>query len=145
MADVTAKRDEQFQQGVQFPLLMGAEKIFEGALVEVNSSGYAVNAGDDAGAVFAGVAQETVDNAAGAAGDKEIVVRQGGIVRLAAAFSAAQTNVGDEVVAEDNQTVELAANNTNDVYVGRIVEVISSSVVRVALAPFGGKRSDLIE
>lgn len=140
MADITARRDEQYQQGVQFPLLAGAEQIFEGALVSVNSSGYAVNAGDDAGAVFAGVAQETVDNSGGAAGDKEVVVRQGGIVLLNAAFSAAQTNVGDEVTASDNQTVDLAATTTNDIAVGRIVEVVSSSKVRVALYPFGSKR-----
>lgn len=141
MADITARRaDIDHQQGVQFPLKMAAVKIFEGALVEVTSAGYADNAGDDAGAVFAGVAQDTVDNSAGSAGDLDIVVRQGGIVKLAAAFSAAAANVGDEVTLSDNQTVDLAANTTNDVTCGRIVEVVSSSVVRVALYPFGGAR-----
>ncbi len=141
MADITARRaDIDHQQGVQFPLKMAAVKIFEGALVEVTSAGYADNAGDDSGAVFAGVAQDTVDNSAGSAGDLDIVVRQGGIVKLAAAFSAAAANVGDEVTLSDNQTVDLAANTTNDVTCGRIVEVVSSSVVRVALYPFGGAR-----
>jgi hypothetical protein len=140
MADITTRTDEQHQQGVQFALKMGAEKIVEGALVSVNSSGYAVNAGDDAGAVFAGVAQETVDNSAGAAGDTEIVVRSGGIVQLGAAFSAAQTNVGDEVTLSDNHTVDVAGTTTNDVVCGRIQKVVSSSVVRVALYPFGSKR-----
>lgn len=140
MADITARRDEQHQQGVQFALKMAAVKIYEGALVAVNSSGYADNAGDDSGAVFAGVAQETKDNSGGAAGDLEVVIRSGGIVQVGAAFSAAQTNVGDEVTLSDNQTVDLAANTTNDVTCGRIVEVISSSVVRVALYTLGGAR-----
>lgn len=140
MADITARKDEQHQQGIQFALLMGAEEIFEGALVSVDANGYAVNAGDDAGAVFAGVAQETVDNSGGAAGDKEIVVRSGGIVQVNAAFSAAQTNVGDEVTLSDNQTVDVAGTTVNDVVCGRIQKVVSSSVVRVALYPFGSKR-----
>lgn len=137
MADLTQARDEKHQQGVQFALPVGVEEIFEGALVSVNTDGYAVNAGDDAGAVFVGVAQESVDNSGGSAGDKKVVVRQGGIVEVASAFSAAQGNVGDVVTASDNQTVDLAATTTNDVTVGRIVEVVSSSVVRVALKPFG--------
>jgi len=140
MADTTTRRDEQHQQGIQFALEQGAEKIVEGALVSVNSAGFAVNAGDDAGAVFAGVAQETVDNSAGAAGDTEIVVRSGGIVQVKTAFSAAQTNVGDEVTLSDNQTVDVAGTTTNDVVCGRIQKVESSSVVRVALYPFGSKR-----
>lgn len=140
MADATARRDEQYQQGIQFALKLSNEKVNEGSLVAVNGSGYAINAGDDSGAVFAGVAQETVDNASGSAGDKEIVVRSGGIVLLTAAFSAAQTNVGDEVCLSDNQSVDLAATTTNDVKCGRIVEVVSSSKVRVALYPFGTAR-----
>lgn len=140
MADTTGRRDEQHQQGVQFELEMAAEKIYEGALVSVNSAGFAINGGDDSGAVFAGVAQETKDNSAGAAGAEEIVVRSGGIVQVNTAFSAAQTNVGDEVTLSDNQTVDLAATTTNDVVCGRIQKVISSSVVRVALYPFGSKR-----
>lgn len=142
MADITARKDEQHQQGVQFALLAGAEQIYEGALVEVNAAGYAVNGGDDAGAVFAGVAQESVNNAGGAAGDKEVVVRSGGIVQVKTNFSAAQTNVGDEVCLVDNQTIGLAADVAvvNDVVCGRIQKVVSSSVVRVALYPFGSKR-----
>ena len=140
MADLTAVRDEQHQQGVQIPRKMSNVKIFSGALVEVNSSGYADNAGDDAGAVFAGVAQETKDNSGGSAGDLEIVVRQGGVVQVATAFTAAQTNVGDEVTLSDNQTVDLAANTTNDVTCGRIVEFISAGVVRVALYSLNGAR-----
>lgn len=141
MADITARRaDVDHQQGVVIPIKAAAEAIYEGALVEVNSSGYAANAGDDSGAVFAGVCDKTVDNSGGSAGDLDCLVRTGGVVKVSAAFSAAQSNVGDEVTLSDNQTVDLAANTTNDVTCGRIVEVVSSSVVRVALYPFGGAR-----
>ena len=142
MSDITGRRaNTDRQDGKVLSFQMGAENIYEGALVEINSSGFAVNGGDDSGAVFAGVAEEIVDNSGGSAGDLEIKVwTGGGVVTVASAFSAAQTNVGDEVTLSDNQTVDVAGTTTNDVVVGRIVEVISASKVRVALYPFGGKR-----
>ena len=139
MADLTAIRDEQHQQGVQIPLKMAAVKIFSGALVAI-VGGYATNAGDDSGATFVGVAQETKDNSAGSAGDLEVVVRQGGVVQVATAFTAAQTDVGTEVTLSDNQTVDKAANTTNDITCGRIVEFIDASTVRVALYSLNGAR-----
>lgn len=144
MADITAPRlNTDRQDGEVLSFLMSNVKLVEGAFIAINSAGYAVNLGDTSGAIFAGVAEETVDNSAGSAGDKEIKVRMNGVVSAVAGFSAAQTNVGDEVVGDDNQTVDLAANNTNDVYVGRIVRVVSASSVRIALVPFGSKLSDL--
>lgn len=131
MADITARHDVKGQQGVVFHFPMGAEKIYEGAMVAANAAGFAVNAGDDANAVFVGVAEETVDNSAGAAGDKEIKVLRRGVIEVSANHTAAQTDVGLLAYAEDNQTIDLVGNTTNDVVVGRIVEFISTSKVRV--------------
>jgi hypothetical protein len=132
MADITARKaSTDRQDGLVYPFLMGAEEIFEGALVAINAAGYVVNAGDDANAVVVGVADESVDNSGGAAGDKTLVVRRTGVFTFNAAFSAAQADVNTLCYASDNQTVDLAANTTNDVLVGRIVEVLSSSKVRV--------------
>lgn len=132
MADITARKaSTDRQDGLVYPFLMGAEEVFEGALVAVNAAGYVVNAGDDANAVVVGVADESVDNSGGAAGDKTLKVRRTGVFTFNAAFSAAQADVNTLCYASDNQTVDLAANTTNDVLVGRIVEVLSSSKVRV--------------
>ena len=132
MADITERKaSTDRQDGEVLSFLQGAEAIYEGALVAVNAAGYAVNAGDDANAVVVGVADESVDNSAGAAGDTSIKVRRTGVFSFVAGFSAAQSDVNSLAYASDNQTVDLAANLTNDVLVGRIVEVVSSSKVRV--------------
>lgn len=142
MADITARRtDVDAQQGQVISIPLAAIKVFEGGLISITTTtGYAGKAGDDANTVFAGVADETVDNSAGSAGDKSVPVRVGEVVKLAAGFTATQAHVGTEVYLSDDQTVDLVGTTTNDVYAGRIVEFVSSSVVRVALAPFGGKR-----
>ena len=132
MADITERKaSTDRQDGLILSFLQGAESIFEGALVAINAAGYAVNAGDDANAVIVGVADETVDNSGGAAGDLSIKVRRSGVFTFVAAWSAAQADVNTLVYAVDNQSVDLAATTTNDVLVGRVVEVLSSSKVRV--------------
>jgi len=132
MADITARKaSTDRQDGLVLSFLQGAENIYEGALVAINAAGYAVNGGDDANAVIVGVADESVDNSGGAAGDKSIKVRRSGVFTFVAGFSAAQADVNTLVYAVDNQSVDLAATTTNDVLVGRIVEVLSSSKVRV--------------
>lgn len=132
MADITERKaSTDRQDGEVLSFLQGAEAIYEGALVAINAAGYAVNAGDDANAVVVGVADESVDNSAGSAGDTSIKVRRTGVFSFVAGFSAAQSDVNSLAYASDNQTINLAANLTNDVLVGRIVEVVSSSKVRV--------------
>lgn len=132
MADITtARKNTDRQDGEILSFLQGAEKIVEGAIVTINAAGYAINGGDDANTVFAGVADETVDNSAGNAGDTTIKVRRTGVFTFTAAFSAAQSDVNTLAYISDNQSVDLVGTTTNDVLVGRIVEVISSSKVRV--------------
>lgn len=132
MADITERKaSTDRQDGLVLSFLQGVENIYEGALVAINAAGYAVNAGDDASAVVVGVADESVDNSGGSAGDKSIKVRRSGVFTFVAGWSAAQADVNTLVYAVDNQTVDLAATTTNDVLVGRVVEVLSSSKVRV--------------
>lgn len=133
MADITTRKDVRRQEAniLHFKVKAG-EKIPAGALVEL-VGGYAQNAGDDANATFVGVASESCDNTSGADGAKEVYVWMYGVVDVNAAFSAAQTHVGTQVYASDNQTVDLAATTANDVLVGRVVERLSSSKVRVLL------------
>ena len=132
MADITQRKaDTDHQDGVVLSFKQGAESIFEGALVTTNAAGFAINGGDDANTVLAGVADESVDNSAGSAGDKSIKVRRTGVFTFVAAFTASQADVNTLVYISDNQSVDVAGTTTNDVLVGRIVEVISTSKVRV--------------
>ncbi len=106
---------------------MAAVKIPKGALVNINSSGYATNATDAASETFAGVAYETVDNSAGNAGDLSIRVQTTGtFVFVDGGGNGAQTDVGVEFNVVDNQTVTDAATS-NNLVAGVAVESISAT------------------
>lgn len=134
MTALTARKDTRRQEAVRLPFpVEEATKIFEGSLVSVNAAGYAVPATDTTAERVVGVAAEEADNTSGADGAIDVIVWTDGAHSFAAAFSASIANVGDKVYAVDSQTVDLAANTTNDVLVGVIVGVESSSQVRVKL------------
>lgn len=138
MAALAAKKDVRRQENrVMHFQVAAATKIYEGSLVSVNSAGYAIPSGDNSGDVFVGVASKGVDNTSGAAGAVEVEVYTYGVIDVVSNFSAAQTNVTDLAYVVDSQTVDLAAVTTNDVKVGRIVEVISTSKLRVAISTLG--------
>lgn len=130
-AITVAKKSTDRQNGDVLSFKQGAEKIPEGALVMINAAGYAVNAADTSGGIFAGVAEETVDNSGGSAGDKSIKVRRNGVYTVVFGGTATIADVNTLVYVVDNQTVDLVGVTTNDVLVGRIVEFISASKVRV--------------
>ena len=137
MTAITARKDTRRQEAVILPFKVEENtKIVEGALVSVNAAGYAVNATDTASERVVGVASAEADNTGGADGAIDVTVWTGGAHSFVAAFSAAISNIGDKVYAVDNQTVDLAATTTNDVLVGVIVGVESSSQVRVLLTPY---------
>ena len=135
MADATAARDDKWRPDQERAVEVDASTLIpQGCLVAVNASGYADNAGDDVGSIVVGIATETADNSAGAAGDEKVRVRTAGTVEVThAAGSQTVANVNDEVFAADNQSVDIAANLTNDVRVGRITEVVDATTVRVVL------------
>lgn len=137
MTAITARKDVRRQEAVILPFPIAATtKIVEGALVNVNAAGYAVNATDTTGERCVGVASQETDNTTGAAGDADAIVWTGGAIDVLTNFSATIANVGDKVYVVDNQTVDLAAVTTNDVLVGIIVAVLSTSKVRVILTPY---------
>lgn len=135
-AITAAKKSVNRQDGIVLSFPMGVEKIPEGALVATNAAGYAVNATDTAANIVMGVADETVDNSsaavpAGANGLRRIKVRRTGVFSFVYGGTATVANVNDLVYAVDNQTVDLIGVTTNDMVVGRIVEVLSTTKVRV--------------
>lgn len=135
MANQTTDRDYKRQQGVSLPYKQAAVDLFVGELVSLNTSGYAKKASDTASEKVVGVCRQRSLNSAGAAGAVDAICWTEGTFEFAFSGTAVQANVGLQVYAVDSQTVALAATTTNDLLVGRITEVVSANVVRVAITP----------
>jgi hypothetical protein len=128
MAALTADRKLEYTDGIEVGIPVdGGSTIYGGALVAVNAAGYAVPGADTAGLIFTGVAIEQKDNAAGADGDLTVNVRRKGLVKCVMGTAITQANVGDAVCLKDDQTVDLAANLTNDIAAGTIAAYIDST------------------
>lgn len=132
MANQTIARDPQRQPGNILPYKAAAVNIFAGAAVSKNAAGFAKNAGDVSGETFLGVLDKTVLNSTGAAGAKTARVWKHGVFTFAfSGGSAAQADINAQVYFVDDQTV--AKTTTNSVLAGRIVEVLSTTSVRVRI------------
>lgn len=90
-----------------------ATTIYKGALVALDSSGWAVPAGATAGHRVIGRAEETVDNSDGDSGDLSIAVRQG-VYRWtnSAGAAVAQAHIGSVVYVEADSIVASSASNS---------------------------------
>lgn len=106
----------------------GTTHIYQGALVCVNGSGYAVPAANTANYRFVGVAIHGVDNSSGANGDLSVSVRTAGEITIVSS-GLTQADVGKPVYASDDQTVALAT--TNAIYVGTISSYTSATAARI--------------
>lgn len=131
MANQTAARDARRQEGNILAYKQAAADIFAGALVSKNAAGFVKPSSDTASELFLGVADKTSKNATGAAGAKVVRVWKHGVFTFATS-GATQADIGALVNATDDQTV--AKTSTNSVAVGRIVEVLSATSVRVRIA-----------
>lgn len=130
MTALTEDKEAKFKDGVEIPAPVKADtKIFGGGFVCVDANGLAVPGADTAGLIFFGVAMGRADNAGGAAGDKTVVCRRRGLVKTKITSTVTQANVGDSVYLVDDQTVDLAAQTTNDILCGKIVEFIAANWV----------------
>ncbi|HQS18614.1 hypothetical protein [Reyranella sp.] len=101
----------------EYPVI-AADIIYRGAAVGENGSGYArpLVAADP----FLGFAEAKVDNAAGAAGDKSVFVRQKGFIELPISGLAITANDRPGVYASDDDTFTLtSSSNTLIGYVDR--------------------------
>jgi hypothetical protein len=135
MANLTAAREDNRQDDKLRLVKLGAVQVFKGSIVTKNTSGYAVKGADTAGFTFSGIAFESIDNSAGAAGDLTARVWTEGSFELDFSGTATQADEGKKVYAVDDHTVGLAATTTNDVLVGVISEYVSATKVRVAITP----------
>ncbi len=131
MAALTENIDVEMKVNELRAYKMGVDVIYRGALVKINAAGFLVPCVAEAGAVFAGVAYEQVDNSAGSAGDKSCrVLRVGSFLLEGAGFIAA--DVGKKAYASDDQTIS-DTQAANEQEVGVVDEFLSATSVRVSL------------
>jgi hypothetical protein len=132
MAALTVEKEVPQKDGWIVAHKMAAVKIYKGALVAINAAGFLTNVADGlTGGFFAGVAVETIDNSAGAAGDLNCrVYKRGNFLLNGSGF--AQADVGEEVLASDNQTVT-KTSAAGRAKVGKIQEIESATEVWVKI------------
>ena len=124
---MVTRRDGQLMNGP----VAASTKIYGGALLAFDADGYLALAADTANFVFAGVADEYVDNSAGADGALNCTFRKKGDILMKTATVVAQTNVGDNACLVSDDTVDLVGDTTNDVVAGVIVEFVDTTHVWV--------------
>lgn len=109
--------------------IAGSQVIYQGAAIGCNSYGYAKSL--ENGDIFAGFAEDNVNNSAGLDGDKKIRLRKKGAILLDIP-GVALGDIGRAVYALDDNTFTLSP--TNAVYIGKIsrIESIGSALVDFA-------------
>lgn len=131
MAALNTPYEAYEKPGLVIAYKLSNVKVYKGALVGVNASGYLVPmAHGTANLKFVGVANETVDNSAGNAGDKSVNVTKSGsfVMKAISGFTPAQADVGKELYANTDWEVQIAtAGLTNTYKVGRIVALETTS------------------
>lgn len=138
-AAYTTARDTKRSDGKLVSLKISNVKIVKGTLVVADATdGYATHT-PTASRPFFGVAYETIDNSAGSAGAKSIRVETTGVHAFIAA-AADQSWVGKEVwlssgASGNNATVVISDPGVGP-KVGRVVEVVSATEVRVLITGY---------
>lgn len=131
MTALAAARDTQRRlSNQQLNLPMSASKIFEGSLVCINSSGYATKGATSTTLKAAGVAETTVDNSAGNAGDLNIDVKRGTFKfgNSTSTDQIALADYGSQCYIVDDQTVAKTNGSTTRSVAGIVRGVDSDGV-----------------
>lgn len=118
------------KDGVLHSSPVAVDIIYRGAMVMYNTSGFLAPCATGAGNVFAGIAEEEVDNSAGSAGDVECKHKSEGVYLLTGA-GFVQGDVGEDVYASDDDTV--TKTSLNNPKVGKIMKFVSATQVWVKL------------
>ena len=136
MTALSEDKQIELQDGVEkdFPVA-ATEKIYGGALACVNAAGYALEGSDTAGLIFQGIAMEQKDNEDGTNGDLDVVLRRRGLVKVIMGTAITIANVGDNVFLVDDQTVDLTANVTHNIFCGIIAGYIDTTHAWIDIEP----------
>lgn len=132
MTALTENYEAERKDGIliTYPVSAG-ETIYKGAIVCLDADGYLMPGSDASGYKFVGLSYEKADNASGDDGDVTTRVWKVGTYVFAADFTAGQEDVGSQVYVLDDNTV--STSTTYSVACGTIIEVITSSSVRVRI------------
>jgi len=132
MAQLTAPRDTLFYEIVEkdwLPLAAGV-RLFAGGIVAINAAGYAVPGATATNIIAAGRAEQTIDNALGAAGDQKVEIRRGAFL-YANSGGADAITIADrykDCFLVDDQTVARTNGGATRVRAGRVVRVEPAGV-----------------
>lgn len=130
MANLTAAYEAYERPGIVVAYKNAVAKAFKGSLVGVTAAGYLTPmTPNTAGLKFVGVANETVDNSTGNAGDKTTTVtKTGSFLFKAGGFVPAIADLGKEVYATTDWEVQITSVGlTNPYKVGTIVALETTS------------------
>lgn len=130
MAALTAPYEAFERPGIVVAYKMSNVKIYKGSMVGLNSLGFAIPMTHaTANLKYIGLANETVDNSAGTAGDKSInVTKNGSFVVKASSFTPTVANLGAEVYILSDWEVQINATGlTNSYKAGTIVGIENTS------------------
>jgi len=111
---------------------MAVDIIYKGAIVKINAAGFLAPMAAEVGALMGGVAYEKKDNSGGSAGDLNCKALREGVFEFVA-VGLVQADLGSIAYASDDQTVS-KTQASNEVAVGKIVEVISATACRVDIS-----------
>ncbi|VAX21117.1 hypothetical protein MNBD_NITROSPINAE02-505 [hydrothermal vent metagenome] len=107
MANLVADRKSIRKDGTLFSHpVAAAATLYAGALVNLDSTGYAIPAADDASHTFAGKADTRADNLAGADGDERVEGHREGVFEYSAS-GMTQSSVNDDAYVVDDNTIGL--------------------------------------
>ena len=132
MTALAAERNTIMKDGELIPVKMAAgAKIYAGGMVVANATGYGAPGSTALNLTYLGRAEETVDNAGGADGDKTVLVRRGKAF-LWSNFSGdlvTQASLGKSCFIVDDQTVALTNGTSTRSAAGTVLEVTSEGVL----------------
>lgn len=131
MAALTADRPRSHTDPTAsdtFPVA-ASTTIWAGAIVALNTSGYAIPATDTVGLTVVGIATKKADNSDGSNGEVDVVCDSGQLERELAATGLTQAQLGQPVFVSDDQTVtdgSLDGGADNNVFVGTLANIPSA-------------------
>ena len=139
MADLAAAYDRQMKDAggvVEYGMADDAgNNIYKGAFVMFDASGYIVPGADTSSCAFAGVAVETVLQAAdpGAEGTNKVRVYTKGDFLVAYTATLAVTDIRAQMCLDGDNAVDLAGGVSNNVECGHCIAFESTSLAWVRI------------
>lgn len=127
---LAADRNTPMMDGELVNLPVAAVKIYAGALVAANASGFVTPGATATTLTYLGRAEEQVDNSGGAAGDKSVNVRRRKAFKWknSGADAVTQADLGKTCYIVDDETVAKTNGTNTRSAAGSVVKVESDGV-----------------